>query len=61
MLYTFLCIHIFIFSVANQSFFNVNWTTGNCCILSNQILKNDGKWKDVPGGGIHALKDLAEP
>ena len=58
--YTFLCKHTFIFSMANQSFLNVNWTTGNRCILCGQVVKNNEKWKDITEEGIHALKELAE-
>ena len=46
--------------MANQLFLNVNRTTGNRCILSNQVGKNDEKWKDIIEEGIHALKELAE-
>ena len=35
----FLCKHNFIFSIANQSFLNVNWTTGNSCILCSHVVK----------------------
>ena len=57
---TFLCKYTFILSMANQSFLNVNWTTGNSCIFCSQLVKNDEKWKDNTEEGIHTLKDLAE-
>ena len=46
--------------MANQSVLNVNWTTGNRCILCGQVVKNNEKWKDITEEGIHALKELAE-
>ena len=46
--------------MANQPFLNVNWTTGNCCILCCQVVKNDEKLKDITEEGINALKELAE-
>ena len=46
--------------MANQPFLNVNWTTGNRCILCCQVVKNDEKLKDITEEGINALKELAE-
>ena len=46
--------------MANQLFLNVNRTTGNRCILSSQVVKNDEKWKDIIEEGVHTLKELAE-
>ena len=56
----FLCENTFIFSMANQSFLNVNWTNGNHCILCSQVAKNDEKWKFITEEGIYALKELEE-
>ena len=55
-----MCKYTFIHSMANKSFLNVNWTTGNRCILCSQVDENDEKWKDVTEEEIHALKELAE-
>ena len=52
--------HTFVFSMANQIFLNVNWTTGNRCILCSQVVKNYEKWKDITEEGIHALKEFRE-
>ena len=59
-LHFFLCKQTFIFSMTNQPFLNVNWTTGNRCILCCQVVKNDEKLKDITEEEINALKELAE-
>ena len=55
-----MCKHNFIFSMKNQSFLNVNWTTGNFFILCSQVVKNHEKWKDITEERIQALKESAE-
>ena len=44
----------------NQSFLNVNWTTGNFSVLCSQVVKNHEKWKDITEERIQALKESAE-
>ena len=59
-LHFFLCKYAFIYSMANQSFLNFNWTNGNRYIFCSQVDENDEKWQDVTEEGIHALKELSE-
>ena len=49
---------VFFFSMTNQTFLKVNWTTGNRCILRSQVVKNNEKYEDLGKRKYPLLKNL---